>query len=159
MILHVLIFRCVPIPENCKLVLQRNMSYPQDFSSDVTAVFFQSLQTMGVEITTNCMISLTYVSCYFAYVPCDPNGGLPLRICPEDCIVPDAISLFACKEVYDLIKSFNNTVGQLIKNFNCSNPSTYLSDSIYSENECVPIITLSRSLFVLKYMYTCMNVF
>ena len=141
MILCVFNFRCIAIPENCKLVLQRNMSYPQDFSAEVAGVFFQSLQTMDIE--ANCMISLTYVSCYFAYVPCDPNGGLPLRICPEDCIVPDAISMFACKEVYDLIRSFNNSVGQIIKNFNCSDPSTYLRDSVYSQTNCLPIVTLS----------------
>jgi len=119
------------------------MSYPQDFSSDVAGVFFASLQTMGIDIPSRCGISLTYVACYFAHVPCDPNGGLPLRICPEDCIVPDAISMFACKEVYDVIRSFNNSVGQLIKNFNCSDPSTYLSNSVYSQTDCLPIITLS----------------
>jgi len=89
------------------------------------------------------MISLTYVGCFFAYVPCDPKGdGLPLRICPEDCIVPEAISLYACKEVYDIIKTFNNSVGQVIREFNCSNPFTFL-DTDYSPSQCLPIVTLS----------------
>ena len=88
------------------------------------------------------MISLTYVSCFFAYVPCDLSGGLPLRICPEDCIVPDVISFHTCREVYDVIRGFNNSVGRLIREFNCSDPSTYINGD-YSPSECLSIVTLS----------------
>ena len=122
-------------------MLGRNISSPQAFSADVGSVFRESSQ-IDIDITPRCMISLAYVSCFFAYVPCDPSGGLPLRICPEDCIVPDAISLYACREVYDVIRGFNNSVGQLISEFDCLDPSTYIN-SDYSPNECLSIVTLS----------------
>ena len=132
----------MPIPEeNCKIVLRRNVTSLQDFSTDVGAVFRASSE-IDIDLSSKCMISLTYVSCFFAYVPCDPSGGLPLRICPEDCIVPDAVSLYACREVYDVIRGFNNSVGQLIREFNCSDPSTYINGD-YSPSECLPILTLS----------------
>ena len=76
------------------------------------------------------------------FLPCDPMGGLPVRLCPEDCIVPDAISLYACKEVYDVIRASNSSVGQVIREFNCSDPSTYINTE-YSPNECLSIVTLS----------------
>ena len=135
--------RCVPLEdESCVFVLGANLTSPQEFSADAIAVFAKSAQMAGINVSPRCMVSLTYVSCFFAHIPCDSNGGLALRICPEDCIVPDAISLFVCKEVYDLIRSFNNPVGQVIREFNCSNPSSYLA-SDYSKTECQPIITLS----------------
>ena len=122
-------------------MLGRNFSDPQNFSEDAGSVFAQSAQLAELELSSKCMVSLTYTSCFFSFVPCDPSGGLPLRICPEDCIVPDAISLYACKEVYDIIKTFNDSVGQVIRNFNCLDPSTYLDT--YSPDECFPIVTLS----------------
>ena len=122
-------------------MLGRNITLPQDFSADVGSVFRASSQ-LNVELSPKCMISLTYVSCFFAYVPCDPSGGLPLRICPEDCIVPDVISLYACRDIYDIIRGFNNSVGRVIREFNCLEPSTYIN-SEYSPNECLPIVTLS----------------
>lgn len=134
--------RCVLIPaENCQIVLRRNLTRPQDFSVDAGMVFVGSALS-ELEISSKCMISLTYTSCYFSYVPCDPNGGLPLRICPEDCIVPDAISQYACKEVYDIIRASNTSTGQVIREFVCLDPSTYL-DGDYSMTDCLPIITLS----------------
>ena len=132
--------RCVEIPvENCKIVLRRNLTYPQDFSENAGSVFVGGALP---NISSKCMISLTYTSCFFSYVPCDPNGGLPLRICPEDCIVPDAISLYACKGVYDILRASNTSTGHVIRDFDCLDPSTYL-DTEYSQTECLPIITLS----------------
>ena len=112
---------------------------PQDFSGNVRSVFGDSSQRNA---SSKCMVSLTYVSCYFAFLPCDPMGGLPLRICPEDCIVPDAISFYACKEAYDVIRGLNNSVGQVIREFNCSDPSTYIRTD-YAPNDCLSIVTLS----------------
>lgn len=172
----VILYRCVPLPEDNLCRAFGIDAYAIDVSSQPEVVIFQNMVVTLVEdyrVVRVCTPFLNASLCGSIYIPCNTTLQKLVPICENDCKqITQAID--ACidflNENADSLAASSLTA--VANSYNCSNPATYVPtvpNNFYSSQEAcrqfvydtnittegIPVIAVNV-LCIYVAMYTCM---